>query len=122
MVIQRYKELWGDAGRQSDVLKVEGTNVVTPAISPVSNTTNAVFVFDEGSDGVTDLSAPIASVSAFPFLTGADLFIPALSPPDDTVEVKLKSRGEGPARTLNFPVFQSSAHRVSLHFQDFERK
>ena len=120
MVITRYKEFWGDAGRQSDVLKVEGTNVVTPVISPVSNTTNAVFVFDEGSDGVSDLSAPIASVSAFPFLTGADMFIPAASPPDDTVEVKLKSRGKGPARSLNFPNFQSSTNRVSLNFYDYE--
>jgi hypothetical protein len=120
MVITRYKEFWGDAGGESDVLKVEGTNVVTPVISPVSNTTNAVFVYDEGTDGVSDLSAPIASVSAFPFLTGADLFIPAASPPDDTVEVKLKSRGRGPARSLNFPNFRSSTDRVSLVFNDYE--
>lgn len=120
MVIQRYKELWGDAGGQSDVLKVEGQNVVTPAISPVSNTTNAVFVFDAGSDGLSNLATPIPNLFALPFLTGADLFIPAASFANDTVEVKLKSRGEGPARTLNFPNFPSSTNRVSLHFQDYE--
>ena len=77
MVIIRYKELWGDAGGQSDVLTVEGENVVTPVISPVSNTTNAVFVFDEGSDGVSDPSAPIGLIDSLPFLTGVDKFIPS---------------------------------------------
>jgi pimeloyl-ACP methyl ester carboxylesterase len=119
MVVTRYKEFWGDAGGQSDVLRVEGTNVVTPVISPVSNTTNAIFVYDEGLDGVTDLSTPIASVSAFPFLTGADMFIPGASPPDDPVEVKLKSRGRGPARSLNFPNFSGLTNRVSVHFNDY---
>jgi len=122
MVITRYKELWGDAGGQSDVLTVEGQNVVTPVISPVSNTTNAVFVFDEGSDGVSDPSAPIGLIDSLPFLTGVDKFIPAASPPNDTVEVKLRSRGRGPARSLNFPNFQSSANRVSLNFSDFEKR
>jgi Lipase C-terminal domain/Lipase (class 2) len=118
MVISRYKELWGDAGGQSDVLTVEGQNVVTPAISPVSNTTNGLFVFDDGADGVSNLSAPIARFDALPFLTGADLVIPAASPPNDTVEVKLRSRGRDPARSLNFPNFRSSTDRVSLVFND----
>ncbi len=119
MVISRYKELWGDAGGQSDVLEVEGQNVVTPAISPVSNTTNGLFVLDDGADGVSDLSAPIARFDGLPFLTGADLVIPAASPPNDTVEVKLRSRGRGPARSLNFPNRPSSTDRVSLTFNDY---
>ena len=120
MVIVRYKELWGDQGAQSDVLTVEGQNVVTPALSPISNTTNAVFVFDEDSDGVSNPGAPIPLIFSLPFLTGVDLFIPAASPPNDTVEVKLKSRGRGPARSLNFPNFPSSTNRVSLNFSDYE--
>jgi pimeloyl-ACP methyl ester carboxylesterase len=122
MVIIRYKELWGDAGKQSDVLTVEGQNVVTPAISPVSNTTNGIFVFDEGSDGVSDLSAPIPVLFGLSFQTGADLFIPAASPPDDTVEVSLKSRGKGPKRSLNHPNFPSATDRVSLLFNDHEQR
>jgi hypothetical protein len=34
--------------------------------------------------------------------------------------VKLKSRGKGPARSLNFPNFRSSTDRVSLIFNDYE--
>jgi hypothetical protein len=122
MVITRYKELWGDQGAQSDVLTVEGQNVITPALSPISNTTNAVFVFDEDSDGVSDTSAPIGLIASLPFLTGVDLFIPAASPPNDTVDVELRSRGRGPVRSLSFPNFQSSANRVSLSFRDFEKR
>ena len=122
MVITRYKEMWGDAGAESDVLTVNGNNVVTPALSPVSNTTNAVFVADFNEDGATDLSAPNPVLSSLPFLTGADVFVPAASPPNDTVEVRLKSRGKGPARSLNFPNFPSSTDRVSLSFADYEGK
>ena len=99
MVIVRTKEFWGDhGGGQSDVLTVEGQNVVTPAVSPISSTTNAVFVFDDDSDGMSDLSEPNQLIASLPFLTHADLFIPAAEPPNDTVEVSLRSRGRGPTR------------------------
>jgi pimeloyl-ACP methyl ester carboxylesterase len=123
MVIIRYKEFWGDhGGGQSDVLTVEGQNVVTPAVSPISNTTNAVFVFDDDSDGMSDLSEPNPLIASLPFLTHADLFIPAGEPPNDTVEVSLRSRGRGPTRRLNFPNFRSSTNRVSLIFNDYEKR
>jgi Lipase C-terminal domain/AF_1763-like, C-terminal domain/Lipase (class 2) len=123
MVITRYKEFWGDhGGGRSDVLTVEAQNVVTPAVSPISNTTNAVFVFDDDSDGMSDLGEPNPLIAALPFLTHADLFIPAGEPPNDTVEVSLRSRGRGPTRSLNFPNFRSSTNRVSLMFNDYEKR
>jgi Lipase C-terminal domain/Lipase (class 2) len=122
MVITRYKEFWGDHPTQSDVLTVEGQNVVTPTLSPISNTTNAVFVFDDDEDGMSDLSEPNPLIASLPFLTHADLFIPAASPPDDTVDVTLKSRGKGPKRSLDFPNFPSSTDRVSLIFNDHEQR
>ena len=123
MVIIRYKEFWGDhGGGRNDVLTVEGQNVVTPTLSPISNTTNAVFVFDDDGDGMSDLSAPNALIASLSFLTHADLFIPAAEPPNDTVEVSLRSRGRGPTRSLNFPNFRSSTNRVSLIFSDYEKR
>jgi pimeloyl-ACP methyl ester carboxylesterase len=121
MVVTRYKEFWGDhSGGENDLLTVEGQNVVTPALSPISNTTNAIFVFDDDGDGMSDLSAPDPLIAGLPFLTHADVFIPAAEPPNDTVEVSLRSRGQGPTRSLNFPNFRSSTNRVSLMFQDYE--
>jgi pimeloyl-ACP methyl ester carboxylesterase len=121
MVISRYKELWGE-GPQADVLSVNGLNVLTPATSPISNTTNGVFVADFNENGTSEPAEPNPVLSSLPFLTGVDVFIPAASPPNDTVEVSLTSRGRGPARSLNFPNFPSSTDRVSLIFNDHEQR
>ncbi|MGH2962017.1 MAG: alpha/beta hydrolase [Solirubrobacterales bacterium] len=122
MVISRYKELWGDAGAQSDVLRVNGLNVLTPATSPMSNTTNGVFVGDFNENGASDPSTPHPVLSSLPFLTGVDVFIPAASPPNDTVEVSLTSRGKGKSRSLSVPNWRSSTDRVSLILNDHEQR
>jgi len=120
LTITRYKELWGDQGAAGDVLTVDGHDVVTPALAPRAERINALFVFDDGSDGVTDLSAPIPDVSALPFISGADLHLPAASPPDDTITVALRSRtGSGRTQVVNVPNWASSQHHVSIHFPDF---
>ncbi|WP_344514376.1 hypothetical protein [Dactylosporangium maewongense] len=36
-----------------------------------------IFAFDKGSDGVTDLSAPLPEFYAQTFITGMDVYIPA---------------------------------------------
>ena len=122
MVISRYKELWGDAGAQSDVLRVNGLNILTPATSPVSNTTIGVFVGDFNQNGASDPTTPNPVLFGLPFLTGVDVFIPAASPPNDTVEVSLTSRGKGKPRSLNVPNWRSSTDRVSLIFNDHEQR
>ena len=52
----RYKELWGDQGAESDQLLINGTNVCTPVLCPISKQVNAFFAFDRNRDGQTDLS------------------------------------------------------------------
>jgi hypothetical protein len=51
LLFVRYKELWGDQAGQSDVLTVDGTNVLSPAIAPRAKRLNALFAFDAGLDG-----------------------------------------------------------------------
>ncbi len=119
LTITRYKELWGDQGAAGDVLTVDGHDVVTPALAPRADRINALFVFDDGSDGVTDLSVPIPDVSALPFITGADLHLPAATPPDDTISVALRSRtGWGRTQVVNVPNWASSQHHISIQFPD----
>jgi hypothetical protein len=120
LTITRYKELWGDQGAAGDVLTVDGHEVVTPALAPRVERINALFVFDDGSDGVTDLSAPIPDVSALPFISGADLHLPAATPPDDTITVALRSRtGSGRTQVVNVPNWASSQHHISIQFPDY---
>jgi hypothetical protein len=121
MVIIRYKELWGDQGSESDILAINGTNVCNPATCPIEHQVNAVFAFDRGSDGRTDLSAPDPAYSSLPFVTGVDIFVPAAIPPTGKVSVALTSRGAGPVRTVNFPNFASATDAVIVQLNDFER-
>ena len=119
-LVLRYKELWGDQGAQNDVLSFNGTNVCNAAICPISKQVNAVFYYDRGLDGRTDLSRPDPLFSGLPFITGVDVFLPAARPPNGTVSVSLRSRGGGPVRTLSYPNFPSTTDGAVLQFNDFE--
>ncbi|HEV2061819.1 MAG TPA: hypothetical protein VGR12_03120, partial [Solirubrobacteraceae bacterium] len=119
-LVIRYKELWGDQGAESDILSFNGTNVCNEAICPISKQVNALFFFDRGMDGRSDLSRPDPAFSGLPFITAVDLFVPAARPPDGTVAVSLTSRGQGPPRTLTFPNYPSTIDGVVLQFNDFE--
>jgi pimeloyl-ACP methyl ester carboxylesterase len=117
----RYKELWGDQGAESDQLLVNGLNICTPGLCPISKQVNAFFAFDRNRDGQTDLSSPDPVFNALPFLQGADVFIPASSPPSGTATFRLLSRGAGPLRTLNTPNWDSMSDGVVIQWNDFER-
>ncbi len=120
LLFVRYKELWGDQSGQSDVLTVDGTNILSPAIAPRAKRLNALFAFDAGLDGVTDLGAPIPALNNLPFISGADVFIP--SSPRRTIRLALTPRGGGgQVETLNVPNWPSSTDFVSVQFRDWVR-
>jgi hypothetical protein len=120
-VIIRYKELWGDQGAQSDVLKINGLSVCTATLCPISKQVNALFAFDRNRDGQSDLSQPDPVLSTLPFIAGADVFIPASTPPKGTVTFELISRGTGPVRTLKIPNWESTSDSVTIQLNDFEQ-
>jgi hypothetical protein len=120
----RYKELWGDQDAESDQLLINGLNVCTPNLCPISKQVNAFFAFDANRDGKTDLSSPDPALSALPFITGADVFIPASSPggtPAGTTSFGLISRGQGPERVVNVPNWDSTTDGVIVQWDDFEQ-
>ena len=119
--IVRYKEWWGDQGAGSDVLAIDGANVLNAATAPRTKRVNAVFAFDIGSDGVTDLSKPHPGLFALPFLTGVDVFVRAAEPPDATVHLTMTARtAGGRSATVNVPNWQSSHHHITVQFRDFD--
>ena len=120
-VMIRYKELWGDQGAENDELLINGLNVCTEVLCPISKQVNAFFAFDRNRDGQTDLSQPDPVLSRLPFIQGADVFIPASSPPNATVSFQLISRGGGPVRTLNVPNWDATADGVTIQWSDFDR-
>ena len=121
LTVTRYKEWWGDQGAQSDVLEVAGTNLATPALAPRVKRVNAMFAFDDGVDGVTDLAAPIPELFALPFISGADLVIPATTPPNATVPIRMVSRtGGGAGQVVNVRNWASATDHISVQFPDFD--
>jgi len=117
----RYKELWGDQGAQNDRLLVNGRNICTAVLCPISKQVNAFFAFDRNRDGQTDLSSPDPVLGNLPFIQGADVHVPASSPPDRTVSWQLISRGGGPVRALKVPNWDSPTDGVTLQWNDFEK-
>jgi pimeloyl-ACP methyl ester carboxylesterase len=121
LTIVRYKEWWGDQGDLNDTLAIDGLNILNAANSPRTKRVNAIFAFDIGSDGVTDLTAPHPVLFSLPFLTGMDVFIPATDPPDRTVEVAMTARtAGGETAVVNIPNWVSSQHHTSIQFRDFD--
>jgi hypothetical protein len=103
------------------VLAIDGTNVLNAATSPRTKRVNAVFAFDIGSDGVTDLTKPHPVLFTLPFLTGVDVFVPAAEPPNATVHLTMTARtAHGRSATVNVPNWQSSHHHVTVQFRDFD--
>jgi pimeloyl-ACP methyl ester carboxylesterase len=117
----RYKELWGDQGAENDQLLINGLNVCTAVLCPISKQVNAFFAFDRNRDGQTDLSSPDPVLSSLPFIQGGDVHVAASSPPDGTASWQLISRGGGGVRTLNVPNWDSSADGVTLQWNDFDK-
>jgi AF_1763-like, C-terminal domain/Lipase C-terminal domain len=117
----RYKELWGDQGAQNDKLLIDGVNVCTATLCPISKQVNAFFAFDRNRDGHTDLSSPDPVLGSLPFIQGGDVYTAASSPPGATVTWKLISRGGGPVRTLKVPNWDSTTDGVTLQWNDFEK-
>lgn len=119
--ISRDMELWGDQGERNDVLRVNGTNVITAQTGPLLQRLSNIFLHDRNSDGVSNLGFADPVFHAIPFMSGLDLFLPAATEPDDVIAIELISRrGTGSQQQINVPNWPSSQVRsVSVHFRDY---
>ena len=123
LTIVRYKEWWGDQAELNDTLKIDDLSLLNAANAPRTKRVNAIFAFDAGSNGVTDLTAPLPTLFALPFITGMDVYIPAATPPNDVVSVRMTARaGDGRPEVVNVPNWASSQNHVTIQFRDFEQR
>lgn len=116
-VISRYREWWGDQGDGSDILEIDGVNLLNEATSPRSNNSIGVLVFDVGGDSEANLDEPISTLFAIGFLTGVDLFVPSADPPDRSLAVRVVPRGDASRESVvQVPNWSSTEHAISVHF------
>jgi pimeloyl-ACP methyl ester carboxylesterase len=122
MYVSRNKEFWGDQGAENDKLTINGTNIITPEICPLSHLVIAIFVYDNGADSKSDVTEPIQyyfTVISF-FISGVDLYMPAANPPTGTISLVLTPRGgSGSTQVINVPNWSSIKDRMSVQFNDF---
>jgi len=116
LVITRYREFWGDQGPNSDVLTLNGLNIISPTNSPISKRVNGIFVFDDNLDGMNNLVTPNAFYFSLPFITAADVFLPAANPPTGVIRLENTSR-DGFTAALSVPNWPSSTDAVSIVLQ-----
>jgi len=122
ITVVRNKEMCGDLGAGSDVLEIDGTNVInttTASCATVGSGSAAVFLFDDGSDGISNVTSIPFPFAFLAFLTGADLFIP--TEPPATVSVTLTPRGGGAPHTVNVPNLPSTESRIVVQLNDFDQ-
>jgi hypothetical protein len=145
LVSLRYKEAWGNAGElpgsspeEDDEVKVDGLNLCVPAICPLTKLAIGIFI-GEGAKHPkeTNLEEPNPLYDNVPFITGAEVFIPATSKsettdePTESVKVQFNSRGEGPTgsaeakeKTLeevNVPNWDSSTNQSEIYWHDYQK-
>ncbi|WP_430501416.1 alpha/beta hydrolase [Micromonospora trifolii] len=118
LTIQRQKEWWGDQGDAGDHLWINGRDVLNAANTPRVKRTIGIFAFDDGSDGVTDLTAPLPEFFSQTFITGMDVFIPAAPAHLGLVRITVGQRGGG-YEVINVPNWRSSTDRVTVSVDDF---
>jgi len=122
VTVVRFKEFWGDRGLDNDVLTFDGVDVINPLTAPsgvVGVASSAFFVFDDGSDGLSNLESVPFPFPVLGFLTATDLFLP--SDPPGRIEIETVPRGQfDAARTLNIPNIPSSEARLVVQLRDFE--
>jgi hypothetical protein len=117
----RNREWWGNQGTpaENDALRVNGVNVVNATNTPRSRRIIAGFLFDDNSDQVTNLSSVPAPFGLLPFLTAADLYVPADPQADGTVSLAMTPRGSAHVYTTNVPNWPSSTDGISVQWPDY---
>ena len=120
LLVGRNMEMWGDQA-VNDVLKVNGTNVITATTHYATKMVNYNFIFDKLADGISHIGVPVQPYASIGFFQGVDLYIPGAYPPNGTVSVALTSRtGGGKTQTINVPNLASSEVRVkTVMFNDW---
>jgi hypothetical protein len=84
---------------------VNGVELATPEIAPEKGTKVGFFLFDANGNKKTDATLPKSALWARPFLTAADVYIPAGKPES----VKLEFNG----RVLNVPNWRAASEGQS---------
>ncbi|MFI2779577.1 alpha/beta fold hydrolase [Streptomyces sp. ALB3] len=119
LTIVRARE-WRAGTADDDRLRIAGSDVLNPAVSPQLRQILGLFAFDKGCDGVSHLDAALPPFDRVPFLTAIDLSLAAEARARGTIPVTQTMRGTGGVvETIAVANWPSDRHTVSLLFKDY---
>jgi hypothetical protein len=108
LIITKNREWLGDqTDGFDDVLAINGINIVNAINAPQPHMLVAYFVYDLGSDHITNLTRPITdfpSILFSTFLSPVDVYLRGATPPDATITIVEIPRGDcGSMHGINVP-------------------
>ncbi|MGO8987698.1 MAG: alpha/beta fold hydrolase [bacterium] len=108
LIITKNREWLGDQSDGfDDVLAINGINIVNAINAPQPHMLVAYFVYDLGSDQITNLTRPITdfpSILYSTFLSAVDVYLRGATPPDATIPIVEIPRGDcGSMHRINVP-------------------
>lgn len=117
LLLLRYKEMIGEYDDEIggvDKVYVNGVNVCSALICPISKAVNGLWVFDREADGKSELEKAVARFSILPFMSAADLVVPA----SGTVSISVESRTGG-SESFVVPAWPANKHSTIVQFSDY---
>lgn len=117
LLLVRYKEIIGEFDNEIggvDRVLVNGVNVSTDKICPIAKAVNGLWVFDRGADGKSELEKEVTRFSILPFMSAADLVVPAKG----TINIVVKSRTGGEERFI-VPAWSADKHSIIIQLSDY---
>ncbi len=108
LIITKNREWLGDqTDGFNDILAINGINIVNAINAPQNHMLVAYFVYDLGSDHVTNLTRPMSdfpSILFSTFLSPVDVYLRGATPPDATISIVEIPRGDcGSLHGINVP-------------------
>jgi hypothetical protein len=108
LIITKNREWLGDQSDGfDDILAINGINIVNAINAPQPHMLVAYFVYDLGSDHITNLTRPMSdfpSILFSTFLSPVDVYLRGATPPDATISIVEIPRGDcGSMHGINVP-------------------
>lgn len=122
LVIVRNREMQGnnDNGGGIDSIKIDGSEIcegILPGSSDINESGPiGLMVFDEDSDGESDLTQIGPTMEYMPFINSIDLVMPASETADNTISIVEVDRYSGRTQTINVPDWSSESHTIMAQF------
>lgn len=122
MVIVRNREMQGnnDNGAGVDSIKIDGVEIcegILPGSSEISESGPiGLMVFDEDSDGESDLTQMGDTMQYMPFINTIDLVMPSSETASETLSIVEVDRYSGRTQTINVPNWPSETHTIMAQF------